>query len=89
MNGTALDEVDNFLYLEAWVDDTEKDIEVRIAKGWGALNRMEKIWKSKIQRELKVRFVRATVDSVIMYGAESWTLTKTLEKGWMEYTQGC
>ena len=48
MIGTALEEVDKFLYLGAWVDDTETDIEVRIAKGWGALNRMEKIWKSKI-----------------------------------------
>ena len=80
MSGTALEEVDNFLYLGAWVDDTEKDIEVRIAKGWSALNRMEIIWKSKIQKELKIRFFRATVESVMMYGAESWTLTKTLEK---------
>ena len=42
MNVTALEEVDNFLYLGAWVDDTEKDIEVRIAKGWSVLKRMEK-----------------------------------------------
>ena len=27
-----------------------------------------------------MRFFRAKVESVIMYGAESWTLTKTLEK---------
>ena len=57
MNGTALDEVDNFLYLGAWVDDTEKDIEVRIAKGWGVLNRMEKIWKSKIKTGTKSKIL--------------------------------
>ena len=33
-----------------------------------------------IKRSLKVRFFPATVESVIMYGAESWTLTITLEK---------
>ena len=32
------------------------------------------------RRELNVRFFRAMVESVIMYGAESWTLTKALEK---------
>lgn len=74
------EEVDNLLYLEAWVVETEKEIEVRIAKGLGALNRMENNWKSKIQREPMVRFFRATVESVITYGAEGWTLTKTLEK---------
>ena len=39
-----------------------------------------RILKSKIQRELKIRFFRATGESVIMYSTESWTLTKTLEK---------
>ena len=80
LNGSALEEVGDFQYLGAWVDETGKDIEVRIAKGWGALNKMETVWKSKLSRNLKVRFFRATVESVIMYSAESWTLTRTLEK---------
>ena len=74
----------NFHYLGAWVDETGKDIEVRIEKGWGALNKMETVWKSKLSRILKVRFFRTTVESVIMYGAEIWTLTRTLEKSYVD-----
>ena len=74
----------NFHYLGAWVDETGKDIEVRIEKGWGALNKMETVWKSKLSRNLKVRFFRTTVESVIMYGAEIWTLTRTLEKSYVD-----
>ena len=70
----------NFHYLGAWVDETGKDIEVRIEKGWGALNKMETVWKSKLSKKPESEIFRATVESVIMYGAESWTLTRTLEK---------
>ena len=40
-----------------------------------ALNKMEKIWKSNLKKHLKIGFFRATVESVLLYGAESWTLT--------------
>ena len=41
---------------------------------------MTKIWKSSLKNELKIRFFRATVESVLLNGAEGWTLTKDLEK---------
>ena len=88
LNRSALENVEDFQYLGAWVDESGKDIEVRIAKGWGALNKMEKVWKSKLPRNLKLRFFRPTVESVLMYGAESWTLEHQ-KKGWMEYIQRC
>ena len=62
------------------MDETGKDIEVRIAKGWGALNKMETVWKSKLSRNLKVRFFQATVESVIIVRCGKLTLTRTLEK---------
>ena len=80
LNGSALEEVDDFQYLEAWADETGKDIEVRIAKGWGVLNKMETVWKSKLSRNLKVRFFQATVESVIIVRCGKLTLTRTLEK---------
>ena len=36
---------------------------------------MEKVWNSNLQNHLKISFFQATVESVILYGAESWTLT--------------
>ena len=39
-----------------------------------------KIWKSSPCRELKVRIFLTTIESVFLYGSETWTLTKSTEK---------
>ena len=39
---------------------------------------MDKIWKSKLHRSLKIQFFRATVEGVLLNGAESWTLAKEM-----------
>ena len=41
---------------------------------------MRKVWTSKLPRATKIRLFRATVESVLLYGSETWTLTKKLEK---------
>ena len=79
-NGSKLKKVDDFLYLGSWVNSSEKDINIRIAKAWTALFKMDVIWKSKIDRNLKISFFRATVETVLLYGSNTWTLTKALEK---------
>ena len=72
--------MDDFCYLGAWINSNNKDIEVRIAKAWAALQKMETVWKSKLNENLKVRFFRATVETVLLYGSDTWTLTQALEK---------
>ena len=42
--------------------------------------KMETVWKSKLSRNLKVRFFQATVESVIIVRCGKLTLTRTLEK---------
>ena len=39
-----------------------------------------KVWKSSLSRCIKVSFFQATVESVLLYGCESWTLNASLEK---------
>ena len=72
--------VEDFLYLGSWIDTTAQDLSVRIAKAWAASNKLDTIWKSGLSRELKVHVFRATVEHVLLYGAECWTLTKQLQK---------
>ena len=57
-----------------------RDIKIRKAKAWKAINDMSKIWKSDISRATKKRFFFATVESVLLYGSESWTLTPAMVK---------
>ena len=41
---------------------------------------MKKVWNSKLRRQLKERLFLATVESVLLYGSETWSLTRTMEK---------
>ena len=79
LSGDPLKAVDTFVYLGSEIASTEKDIKTRIAKAWGALNKLNVVWKSSLSDELKRSFFRATIESVLLYGATAWTLTKTLE----------
>ena len=53
-------------------------MKIRIAKAWAALNKIDVFWKSDLSNDLKRSFFRATVKSIMMYGATTWTLTKSL-----------
>ena len=80
VSGESIELVDDFLYLGGWVESTEKDIKVRKAKAWAACHKLKTIWNSGLRKDLKLRLFTATVESVLLYGSETWTLTKRLEK---------
>jgi hypothetical protein len=68
--------VDDFCYLGSWICTTDKDIASRKAKAWAAANKLWKLWKApNLCQDLKRRVFRATVESVLLYGSECWTLT--------------
>ena len=78
--GTVLDVVEDFKYLGAYIASTENDIKVRRALAWSALHDMKKVWKSNLPDDFKRRLFVATIESVLLYGAETWTLTVQQEK---------
>ena len=78
-SGHNLKAVDTFTYLGSNIASTEKDVSIRLAKAWSALNDMDIIWKSSLPDTLKRNFFRATVESILLYGSTTWTLTKYLE----------
>ena len=36
---------------------------------------MDKIWKSNLNRTIKIRFFRVTIEPILLYGSETWTLS--------------
>ena len=74
-DGQILDVEKDFKYLGSWINSSEKDIKVRKALAWNVLHSIQTLWKSKTNLPLKRRrlFV-ATVESVLLYGSEYWTL---------------
>ena len=80
LRGEKIKQVADFKYLGSYVASTERDVGIRIGKAWGALNQLDKIWKSNLPDNLKRNFFRAAVESVLAYGSISWALTSQLEK---------
>ena len=79
-DGEVIKEVTNFKYLGAWTESSSKDLKVRKALAWSACHNLSKIWKSNLAQKIKVRLFIATVESVLLYGSETWTMTKALTK---------
>ncbi|KAJ8351951.1 hypothetical protein SKAU_G00234270 [Synaphobranchus kaupii] len=78
--GTALKEVTDFKYLGSWVNSSEQDLKVRKAISWKALNGMPSVWNSNLPRHIKLSFFYATVESVLLYDCECWTLKPSPQK---------
>ena len=79
-DGINIKKVDNFKYLGGWMMSTVKDFEIRKALAWTACHKLKKIWTSNLSRKLKVRLFLATVESVLLYGSETWTVSKTYKE---------
>ena len=76
-----LKRVDDYKYLGSWLLNSDKDFRVRKEFAWKAAKSLYRTWKSKtISRKVKVNLFHATIESVLLYNATTWTMTKTLEK---------
>ena len=67
-------------YLGSYVSSTERDLKVRKALARSALHSAKRVWRSDLDDNLKRQLFVVTVESVLLYGAEEWTLTVQQEK---------
>ena len=79
LDGTKLENISDFKYLGSSIPDSFHDFKCRKGQAWSACNKLEKIWKSKLDRTTKIQFFRACVESILLYGAETWTITRKFE----------
>ena len=90
---TSLEEVDSFTYLGSIVDKqggTEADIKARIAKARTAFKQLTTVWKaSNVSLRTKLRLFNSNVKSVLLYGCETWTTTKTAVKKVQTFINRC
>ena len=80
LNNRVLKQVDDYKYLGSYVSSSEKDFNVRKGMAWAASNDMHKILVSDLSVELKIQIFRATVESILLYGSEAWTMSVKSEK---------
>lgn len=78
MDGAHIKEVEDFKYLGSYVADSRKDFLARKGQAWNSCNKL-RVWQSGISTSTKVSFFRAFVESILLYGAETWTMKKELQ----------
>ena len=66
--------MEDFKYLGSYVASTIKDIQVRKALAWKALEALDVFWKSGMSKKVKIKIFRTAVEPVLLYGSETWSL---------------
>ena len=89
----SLGQVKEFTYLGSVQSEdcnSLKEVKVRIMKANSALSRLKRIWRDKnISMPTKLRLLHALIQSVFLYGAESWTLNAEIEKRINSFEMNC
>ena len=80
ISGYILKRVDDYKYLGSFASSSEKDFNTRKGMAWSACNDLHKMWTSKLTPRIKIKLFRATVEPILLYGSETWTLPVRLEK---------
>ena len=93
VRGEDLEEVNSFTYLGSNMTKqggTDEDIDDRIRKAAAAYGILSKIWKtSNIGLKTKMQIFNSNVKSVLLYGSESWSLTKKREQKIQVFVNKC
>ena len=82
LNGDEIKEVYDFTYLGSKMSNTgdgEVEIRARLAKASQAFASLRSTWKARnIRLKTKLRIFKSNVISTLLYGSESWKVTKTI-----------
>ena len=80
ISGETIKEVSNYKSLGAWISISEKEFEIRKALAWTVMHRMKRLWTSNMSNQLKIRAFKGTVETVLLYGSQCWTVDSKLRK---------
>ena len=72
--------VEDYVYLGSFISSSEKDFNTRKGMAWSSCNDMHQIWTSQLPKSIKLEIFRATVEPILLYGSDTWTLSKKLER---------
>ena len=83
IKGESIEQVDSFKYLRCNISSNMnccQEVKQRIAMAKEAFNRKISIFCGPLEKELRKTLVKCFVWSVVLYGAEIWTLRRNEQK---------
>jgi hypothetical protein len=90
LNWEKIKEVDKFVYLGSVVNKnggTGEDIKCRINEVGHAFNSLRR--STALSQNNKIRILNTNVKSVLLYGSETWRVTKTNTQGLQTFINRC
>ena len=79
LKGEDIEQVEKFKYLGSWITKDMRcstEIKTRIAMAKEGFNRKRRLLCGPLEKELRKRLVKCYIWSVLLYGAETWSLRK-------------
>ncbi|WP_353803945.1 hypothetical protein [Acinetobacter baumannii] len=93
IRGKELKEVDTFVYFGSTVTATggsDEDAKSRVGKARHVINTLRPIWRSTaLTTTSKLRIFNSTVKTVLLYGSETWRVTRRLTPRLQVFTTSC
>ena len=69
---------------------TSKEVNARIQKVRGSFSKLRSVWLSKsLRKGTKIRMFNACVKSVLLYGCETWLVTKNIQRKLQTFVNRC
>ena len=93
VQGKDVEDITEFTYLGSKISQsggTEEDIKARIKKAQQTFAILRCVWRSKsISTNTKIRIFNSNVKSTLLYGSETWRVTKQLIGRVQTFTNKC
>ena len=89
----AVEDVDEFVYLGSKISKdggTDEDVKARIRKAQHAFTILRPVWRSTaITANTKLRLFGSNVKSILLYGSETWRVTKAISSKVQSFINRC
>ena len=70
--------------------DTSREVSARIQKAGGPFYKLRRVWLSKsLRKDTKIKIFNACVKSVLLYGCETWFITKEIQRKIQTFVNRC
>jgi len=69
---------------------TSREVNARIQKAMGSFSKLRRVWLSKsLRKDTEIRIFNACVKSVLLYGCETWLVTKEIQRKILTFVNRC
>ena len=93
LNGEDIKISSDFYYLGSIVAEnggTNREVGARIQKARGSFSKLRRAWLSKsLRKDTKIRIFNSCVKSVLLYGCETWLVTKEFQRKIQTFVNRC